>query len=476
MKKPIIVVSILLVVSLVGVGTYSKYIRGIFPILLSPSVPIEDQIGDSPGPGGNNTDFPLKLPPNFSVSIFAKNLPGVRVMAFDQFGNMWVSQTSEGMVSLLEVEDGKVARQNPVLKNLARPHGLVFDPQFPSILYIAEEDKIFRLPTYSDGGSETVVALPEGRRHFTRTIKFGPDDRLYVSIGSSCDVCIEVNDRFAKIFSMKRDGSDMKEFARGLRNTVFFDWSYVDGRMWGTEMGRDWLGDDAPPDEINILEEGKNYGWPICYGKNNHDTSFDKNTYIRNPCMAPFETPSYIDIPAHSAPLGLAFIPEEGWPEEYWYDLLIAYHGSWNRSDPTGYTVVRAKLDAQGNFSGFEDFITGWLQGSEALGRPVDIIARPGGVLYISDDKAGVIYKVAYKNDEIIQPPLSREEWPCIKTGCSGQICSDDDIITTCEFREEYACYKTAVCERGQDGKCGWRDTKELSMCLKSAKGEARIP
>ena len=210
---------------------------------------------------------------------------------------------------------------------------------------------------------------------------------------------------------MNADGSDFKEYARGLRNAVFFTWSYVDGRMWATEMGRDYLGDYLPPDEINIISlstpkvSGRNsipnFGWPTCYGKNIHDTDFDKNTYIRNPCMEPFEAPSYIDLPAHSAPLGLAFVPEEGWPQEYWYNLFVSYHGSWNRTVPDGYKVVRMKLDAKGNYLGVEDFITGWLTpDNQALGRPVDILVQPGGMMYISDDKAGVIYRVTYFGDK----------------------------------------------------------------------------
>jgi len=194
---------------------------------------------------------------------------------------------------------------------------------------------------------------------------------------------------------MKKDGSDFKEFARGLRNTVFFRWSYIDGKMWATEMGRDNLGDDLPPDEINIIKQEGDYGWPICYGKNIHDSGFDKNVYIRDPCAD--KIPSYIDLQAHSAPLGLAFVPEEGWPQDYWYNLFVTYHGSWNRSEPTGYKVVRIKLDDKGNYLGTEDFITGWLTKSGALGRPVDILVQPGGIMYITDDKAGVIYKVTYE-------------------------------------------------------------------------------
>jgi glucose/arabinose dehydrogenase len=172
----------------------------------------------------------------------------------------------------------------------------------------------------------------------------------------------------------------------------------VNGKVWATEMGRDLLGDDIPPDEVNIVEEGKNYGWPICYGKNIHDTDFDKNTYFRNPCMEPFEAASHIDLQAHSAPLGIAFIPEDppagGWPEDWWHNAIVAYHGSWNRTEPTGYKLVRLKTDASGRYRGIEDFITGWLAPNGALGRPVDVLIQPGGTMFVSDDKAGVIYRI----------------------------------------------------------------------------------
>ncbi|MDP3901676.1 MAG: PQQ-dependent sugar dehydrogenase [bacterium] len=371
---------ILVIFALMAMGVH--YLGVLFP----PNVPAE------------NIHNKLKLPPGFEISVFAKNLDGVRAMLFDSFGNMWVSRTDEGIVDLLEVGgDGRIVRQTNMFTGLNKPHGLAINPSQPYVLYIAENDKISRVPIYSEGGLEKIVDLPGDGRHFTRTIGFGPDDRLYVSIGSSCDVCDEQDVNRAKIFSLNGDGGDFKEFARGLRNSVFFTWSYVDGRMWATEMGRDWLGDSLPPDEINIIEKGQNYGWPVCYGKNVHDTDFDKNTYIRNPCSEPLEKPSYIDIPAHSAPLGLAFVPEEGWPESYWYNLFVAYHGSWNRSQATGYKIVRAKLDERGQFSGFEDFITGWLQpNGQILGRPVDILIQPGGIMYISDDHAGAIYKVVY--------------------------------------------------------------------------------
>lgn len=317
-------------------------------------------------------------------------------------GNFWVSQTSRGVISLLTVNAGKVTSQKQVFTKLKNPHGLAVDPQDSTILYIAEETKISKTQVISNGALvakptlQKIADLPAGGRHFTRTLGFGPDDRLYVSIGSTCDVCEEKDPRHATIYSMKKDGSDFKLVSKGLRNSVFFTWSYLDGRMWATEMGRDNLGDNLPPDEINIIKEGGNYGWPICYGKNIHDDQFDKKTYIRNPCEEPTELPSTVDLPAHSAPLGLAFVPEEGWPQKYWYNLLVAYHGSWNRSEPTGYKVVRIILDDKGNYQGSEDFITGWLDEGDSIGRPVDILTQPGGIMYMTDDKSGVIYKVSY--------------------------------------------------------------------------------
>ncbi len=384
MKKYAVVILLSLIV-VVGVFFYRNNLRGVWPAIKSPPRDITKE-----------TTMPLTLPGGFTVSIFAKDLPGARALAFDTYGNLWVSETAAGIVSMLEINDGVVTRVNPIFTKLQKPHGLAFDPEHPGALYIAEENQIVRAHMYSDGSLEKVIDLPSGGNHNFHSIGFGPDGRLYVKIGSTCDVCLESNEQRAKIFSLNPDGSDFKEFARGLRNSPFFIWHPITKKMWATEMGRDFLGDDIPPDEINIVEEGKNYGWPNCYGKNIHDTDFDKNTYIRNPCTEPFETPSYIDLPAHSAPLGLTFVSSEiGWPKEYENNLLVAYHGSWNRTMPTGYKIVRIRLDAEGNYLGIEDFITGWLTRDGALGRPVDLLFHEDA-LYVSDDKAGVVYKISY--------------------------------------------------------------------------------
>ena len=395
MKKIIIFLAglVMLAGAVWGGIFYWKNLRGIGPALKSPPGDIARAI--------NSTDMPLTLPPGFEISVFAKNVKGARVMAFDPKGNLWVSRTSEGAITILEIKNGSVFNQHDVLTGLRKPHGIAFDPQNPSLLFFAEEHGISKVQVDAkdtNGTIQRLIKLPYGDGHFTRTIGFGPDNHLYVSIGSSCNVCNEKDFRRAKFFSMQKDGTDIKEFARGLRNSVFFTWHPVTYELWATEMGRDLIGDDIPPDEVNIITEGKNYGWPICFGKNAHDTDFDKNTYIRNPCEEPFETQSYIDVPAHSAPLGLAFIPEHGWPEEYAGNLLVSYHGSWNRTAPTGYKIVRYLLDENGAYRGEKDFISGWLakDGKEALGRPVDIIFGRDDAAYVSDDKAGVIYRISY--------------------------------------------------------------------------------
>ena len=414
-----IFITILVILILAGLGWAGfwawKNLRGAGPAIKPSPGDISESI--------NNTDFPLKLPPGFSISIFAKDLLAPRVMTYDSSGNILVSIPSQGKIVALPDKngDGKADENVTVISGLNRPHGMSLKCVGLAEgckLFIAESHQVISYDYDAENlkalKPEKIADLPDDGNHFTRTLLFMPypeDRRLLISVGSSCNVCEERDWRRAKI--LVQDEKGLNIFARGLRNAVFMAIHPVSGKIWATEMGRDLLGDDLPPDEINIIEEGKNYGWPICYGKNIHDMNFDKKTYIRNPCEEPFETPSHIDIPAHSAPLGLAFFPEEGWPEDYWHNLLVAYHGSWNRSVPTGYKIVRYKLDEKGNYLGEEDFISGWLTSQGALGRPVDILIQPGGIIYISDDKAGVIYKVIYggnKSDLIqVQSPKPNE-------------------------------------------------------------------
>jgi len=374
---------------------YQNNLQGIGPALKPPPQDITKII--------NATGMPLSLPEGFTVSIFAKDLENPRVLAFDPHGIMLASIPSQGKVVTLpnQNDDEKTDSVTTIIEGLNRPHGLAFrcEGENSCRLYIAESHQVtsyaYDSKTRAISDKKKITDLPNRGNHFTRTIIFAPDGRLLISVGSSCNVCHEKEWQRAKNLSVQPDGSDLKEFARGLRNSVFMAIHPVTKQIWATEMGRDLIGDDIPPDEVNVIQEGKNYGWPICYGKNVHDTFFDKNTYIRNPCMEPFETPSLIDLPAHSAPLGLAFIPDS-WGETYAGDLLVALHGSWNRSEPSGYKIVRYDLDRDGKLLNENptDFISGWLVKDGALGRPVDLVFDIKGDLYVSDDKAAVIYKI----------------------------------------------------------------------------------
>ena len=389
---------------------YNANLRGVWPALrpapadITEFFPPATSTDSLAAPAGGQTDAgPLKLPAGFKISILAKDLPGARVIIFDAAGNMWLSQTRLGQVAKLTLAAGRVAEQKTVFSGLKNPHGLAFDPKDNNLLFIAEENQITKADLSRPGAPrQKIIDLPRGGNHFTRTLGFGPDGRLYVSIGSTCNVCYETDPRYAAIYSLKKDGTDFRLVAQGLRNAVFFVWRQADGKMWATNMGRDLLGDDLPPDTVNVIDtasgQSQNFGWPVCYGKNVHDADFDKNQYIANPCAEPSVRSSRVDLPAHSAPLGLAFVPENSaWPAEYRQNLIIAFHGSWNRSTPTGYKVVRLILDQNGELVAQKDFITGFLTAQGALGRPVDVIFDAAGALYVSDDKAGVIYRVDFQ-------------------------------------------------------------------------------
>lgn len=355
----------------------------------------------------------LSAPVGFQLQLFAKGVAGARVLTFDPNNVLLVSQTESGKVSALpdKNSDGVADQVLTVVSGLTKPHGLAFrcpNPTVPSQcqLYVAEGNQLsvfdYEPSTFKATNKRKLLDLPSiaGARHFTRTLLFrlAPnDDTLLIAIGSSCDVCRESDPNRASILAYDINTGKSHTFATGLRNSAFMTINPLTQQVVATEMGRDNLGDNLPPDEINIIEEGKNYGWPICYGQNIHDTNFDHNTYIRNPCQLPTETPAWLDLPAHSAPLGLAFIPQKGWGDKSG-NLLVAYHGSWNRSQPTGYKIVELKLDSAGGYVSSNDFITGWLDGNTKTGgRPVDIKTGEGGVAYISDDGAGVVYKLSRK-------------------------------------------------------------------------------
>jgi len=338
----------------------------------------------------------LKAPKGFIISFFAKDLGNARDLEFSPGGTLLLSIPGSGKVVALPDRDsnGSADENKTILSRLNKPHGIAF---FEDKLFVVEETKVVRYNWDEENlkaeEDKKLFDLPKGGRHFTRTIAFNKDGQMFISLGSTCDVCYEKNEWIAAVITSDSDGASPRLFASGLRNAVFITTHPKTGELWGTEMGRDFLGDNKPPDEINIIKDGQNYGWPICYGKKVHDSNFDKNIYTEDPCLFT-ESPIY-EIPAHSAPLGLAFINSPQFPSDWQGDLLVAYHGSWNRSVPTGYKVVRMNVDGN-TISGEEDFMTGFISGSQANARPVDVIFDSSGNLFVSDDKAGAVYKVQY--------------------------------------------------------------------------------
>jgi glucose/arabinose dehydrogenase len=414
MKKRGLIIAICVAILLIlGLIILAWPYRGFLPIFRPAPVDLSKAIPEQPvsstelevvRDGLNQTGLPLALPRGFYINLFAKNLNGPRSVHIAPNGVLMVAEPSAGRISALPDanKDGVADARTDIATGLHSPHDFLFFPNDGYDLYVAETDALSKMRLNGDftqaSDRSVLTKLPTGGRHVTRSLELAmagkSEERLLISIGSSCDVCHEKDARRGTIQSVALDGSDMKLFAKGLRNSVFLEVA-PDGQIWATEMGRDFLGDNLPPDEINLIEEDKNYGWPNCYGKNIHDTVFDKNTYIRNPCMEPFETPSHIDLPAHSAPLGLAFVPKNvGWPKEYEGNLLVAYHGSWNRTQPTGYAIRRFVLDETGKVVRDEDFISGWLSDKGVLGRPADLTFSKDGALYISDDKTGLIYRI----------------------------------------------------------------------------------
>lgn len=335
----------------------------------------------------------IKLPQGFKIEEFATGLNSPRFMAYSPDGVLFATIIGDGkVVALLDKDNnGKADKTITFAKGLKKPHGIDF---YMSYLYIGETNQIVRFK-YNGfdsplGKKEIIVPNLPTSGHFTRSVGFGPDGKMYVSIGSSCNVCVEKDERRAAILQFNPDGSGGKIFAKGLRNSVGITWHPETKEMWATDNGRDWLGNDLPPEEINIVKQGRNYGWPYCYGDGIPDPEYGKHDFCTE------TTPPTFKMQAHSAPLGLTFYTGKLFPKEYWGDMFVAFHGSWNRTEPTGYKVVRIKIKG-GMPEEIEDFATGWLQGLRAWGRPVDVIVGPDGNLYVSDDRGGVVYRIRPK-------------------------------------------------------------------------------
>jgi glucose/arabinose dehydrogenase len=335
----------------------------------------------------------VTLPPGFAIEVYA-DVPKARSLALGDRGTLFVStRKAREVYAVVENDDGST-RTIELASGLKTPNGIAFHN---GDLYVAEITRVLR---YRDieGNLESVpepeeldIELPSERSHGWRYIGFGPDGKLYISIGAPCNICDETG--FAQIIRMNPDGTDRETYASGVRNSVGFTWHPQTGELWFTDNGRDMMGDDVPPCELNHApRQGLHFGYPYCHGGDISDPEYGKGRRCAD------YTPPAQELGPHVAPLGLKFYTGEMFPEEYRGQIFIAEHGSWNRSKKIGYRVTLVRLDGNKAIS-YEPFAYGWLQNEQASGRPVDLIVKDDGSLLVSDDYAGKIYRITYTGE-----------------------------------------------------------------------------
>lgn len=337
-----------------------------------------------------DTERKLNLPQDFKISVFANGMVNPREIAIDKDDNLYVSDLNGKVYFLPDGnKDGVADEVIEFDKSLRNPHGIIFHN---GDLYVGETNEVvvYRTVIGKNYSKKEVLVknLPADGGHSTRTLAIGPDNKLYISVGSSCNLCEEKDPRRAAIVRYNLDGSGEEVYASGLRNSVGM--IFHDGVIWSVDNGRDLIGDNLPPEEVNVVDKkGNHYGWPFCYGNQVPNPEYSSKVDFCKTTIGP-----KYEMPAHSAPLSLSFIDTNVWPEVFAKDLVVSFHGSWNRTTPTGYKLIR--IDNQtGNQV---NFITGWLQDDgNAWGRPVGVKFDKNGTMFIADDKAGVIYRLWYE-------------------------------------------------------------------------------
>lgn len=338
----------------------------------------------------------LKLPPGFSIEVLAR-VPNARQMAFAETPSgrvLFVGSLNEGKVFGLPLDrDYKAGPVRVLAQGLQSPVGVAYRD---GSLYVSAVSRILRLDDIAarldkpPAPVPAITNLPTETHHGWKFIAFGPDGLLYVPVGAPCNVCERDPALYAAILRMKPDGSQRETFARGVRNTVGFDWQPGTNELWFTENGRDALGDDVPPDELNRAQRaGQHFGFPYCHAGTVKDPEFGSK-HACSEFVAPAQP-----LGAHVASLGMRFYKGSQFPAEYAGRVFIAEHGSWNRSKKSGYRVTTVKVEG-GRAVAYEPFVTGWLQGESNWGRPSDVLVLPDGTLLIADDHAGAIYRVRY--------------------------------------------------------------------------------
>jgi len=339
----------------------------------------------------------LTLPPGFNISLYADKLPNARSLALGDDGVVYVGTGKEGKVYAVQDSnnDGIADKYFVIASNLYMPNGVAYKD---GSLYVAAVNRILRfddIGKHLTNPPEPVVVydkLPSDKHHGWKYLRFGPDNKLYTAVGAPCNICKPPQEIYTSLIRLNADGSDLEILAGGIRNTVGFDWQPETGALFFNDNGRDRLGDDVPPEELNQWSvKGEHFGYPYCHGGDIPDPEFGKEKKCEQ-----FKAPVW-KYKAHIAPLGMRFYQGKQFPPEYKNQLFVAQHGSWNRTEPQGYRVVLINFKQNQPVSE-HDFISGWLlKDGSVFGRPVDILTLPDGSLLVSDDTLGVIYKVTYQ-------------------------------------------------------------------------------
>lgn len=354
-------------------------------------------MGQAPASGNQELRLDLiQLPPGFQINVYARGVSGARSMTRGSEGTLFVGSRGDGAVYAVLDRDGDQQAEEvlTLVTELNTPNGVAFRD---GDLYVAETHRVWR---YRDIEShlrsppqpELILDnLPKDRRHSWRFIAFGPDGWLYVPVGAPCNACRPADERYASMLRMRPDGTGLEVFARGIRNTVGFDWRPETEELWFTDNGRDWLGDDRPPDELNrATGAGLHFGYPYCHGGDIPDPEFGQERGCQE------FTPPARNLGPHVAAIGMRFYTGDMFPEEYRNQILIAEHGSWNRAEPLGYRLSLVRQE-KGQVTAYEVFAEGWLQDGRPWGRPVDVLVMPDGALLVSDNQASVIYRITYQ-------------------------------------------------------------------------------
>ncbi|MBN1798357.1 MAG: sorbosone dehydrogenase family protein [Spirochaetales bacterium] len=337
----------------------------------------------------------IKLPPGFGISLYAADVPAARSLAVGTNGTVFVG-TKESTVYALP-DNNKDGRADEVIKiatGLNKPAGVAF---YNGSLYVAEINRVLRYDNIENRLSnppQPVIitdTLPRDMHHGFKYLRIGPDRKLYIPVGVPCNVCLKSDWRYGTILRLNLDGSGLELVARGIRNSVGFDFHPLSGELWFTDNGRDRLGDNKPPDELNrISARGQHFGFPYVHGKDVTDPDYG----ARKPADLAITAPAQ-ELGPHVAALGMRFYTGSSFPAGYRNNIFIAEHGSWNRTVPIGYRITLVRL-RNNTAAGYEVFAEGWLVNGRAWGRPVDVLVPADGSLLVSDDAAGVIYRIAY--------------------------------------------------------------------------------